>query len=336
MRLNGKTFPKVDFHTHIFQDRSYLPELFHNWSLRIVVINITGEGIFDTPMHTRWEWMRTLKEQYPEYVTLCTTFSAETIDEPDFAQQTIALLKEHLKQGAQMVKVWKDIGLSTRDAKGQYVMIDDTRFQPIWDFLADQEIPVLAHIGEPKAAWEPLDPKSPHYRFYRDHPEQHLYYKPDAPSWESLIEARDRWLERNPHLTVIGAHLGSMAHDVDLVRERLAKYPNFYVDTAERFGDLVIQSSSKVRAFFCDFADRILYGTDIIIDKPAATTFPKQQSLEFQHYTELLQTHWEYLAGEGKVTIADKLLEPVTVEALHLPVDVLHQIYHKNAERLLS
>ena len=61
------------------------------------------------------------------------------------------------------------------------------------------------------------------------------------------MQARDRWLAKNPSLTAIGAHLGSMAYDVAEVARRLELYPNFYVETAARFADLAKQRSSAVR-----------------------------------------------------------------------------------------
>lgn len=154
------------------------------------------------------------------------------------------------------------------------------------------------------------------------------------PAWEDLIAARDRWVEQNPSLRIIGAHLGSMAHDVSEVARRLDRYPNFYVDTAERFGDLFTQSSTTVRDFFVRYADRILYGTDVILDAPLGTPLDEVQ---FQRdYEALLASHDAYLAGDGTVEVKDKLLKPLRVQALALPADTLRKIYFENLERMLS
>lgn len=326
---------RIDFHTHIFYERPFMLPLMEEWRMKAGVINITGKKIFDEPMDQRWRAMLALGEQYPDRFFLCTSFDPEPIDEPGFAQDVIAALREDLERGAVMVKVWKDIGLDVQDRSGAYVMIDDDRFRPIWDFLAERGVPVLAHIAEPRAAWLPLDRKSPHYAYYSTHPQYHLYTQPDAPSWESLIDARDRWVERNPGLTIIGAHLGSTEHDVAAVAERLDRYPNFYVDTAERFGDLIIQPSDAVRAFFIKYADRILYGTDVIWDRPASAVTAAEQEKEEASYRALLETHWNYLAGSETTRIADKLIEPLDVEGLNLPRPVLEAVYAGNARRLL-
>lgn len=327
---------RIDFHTHLFYDRPYLVPLMDSWRLRAGVINITGKKVFDEPMDRRWRAMVSLKEKHPDRFFLCTTFDPESIDEPRFAEDVIAGISQDIRHGACMVKVWKDIGLDLRDASGTLVMIDDPRFRPIWEFLADDGVPVLAHIAEPRAAWLPLDRTSPHYAYYSSHPQYHLYRDPAAPAWERLIEARDRWIEQNPRLTIIGAHFGSNEHDVALVAERLERYPNYHVDTAERFGDLITQECERVRAFFMRFHDRILYGTDVILDRPADAVAPRAQERELESYEELLRTHWQYLASAESITIADKLLEPRQVQGLNLPPPVLQDVYANNARRLLS
>ena len=326
---------RIDFHTHIFYDRPFMAPLLDTWNMTAGVINITGKKIFDESMDRRWQAMVALKERYPERFFLCTTFDPATVDEPRFADAVIARLRGHLEQGAALVKVWKDIGLDVRDSSGAYVMIDDPRFQPIWDFLADAGVPVLAHIAEPRAAWLPLDRRSPHYAYYSTHPQYHIYLDSEAPSWERLIAARDNWIAQNPSLTIIGAHFGSTEHDVLLVAERLDRYPNYFVDTAERFGDLLIQDGDAVRSFFLRFHDRILYGTDVIWDRPASAVGADEQEAERQAYETLLETHWNYLSSADTIAIADKLLEPVRVEGLNLPWSVLENVYAGNARRLL-
>ncbi len=325
--------PRIDAHTHLFYGRDFLGPMLHELDLRVVVVNITGKGFFKEPVDARWHAMLALKEAHPDSVVLCTTFDPEEVVHGPGADAVIAQLARHLDQGAAVVKVWKDLGLGVRDATGRYLQVDDDAFTPIWQFLADEDIPVIAHIAEPRAAWQPLDERSPHFQFYRDHPGHHLLGRTDLPSWESLIEARDRWIAKNPSLRIIGAHLGSTEHDVAEVAARLDRYPNFFVDTAERFCDLFIQPSDKVREFFVRYADRILYGTDVIQDAPPGA--PLDEAEFRRRYEELLASHHAYLAGEDVVEVQDKFIDPIRVRALGLPPDVLRRIYVENAERLL-
>lgn len=322
--------PRFDAHTHLFHDREFLRELLKK-GLKVLVINITGEELFERPMEQRWEAMKAMKGRYPDQVFLCTTFDPSSVTGAGFADRVINRLDQHIEAGATAVKVWKDIGLDVRDEDGSFIQIDDPRFQPVWEFLADRGVPVIAHTGEPRAAWEPLDEESPHYRFYSENSASHMHERKDVPNWTTIIDARDRWLEQNPDLTVVGAHLGSMAHDVEMVSDRLERYDNFYVDTAERFGDLVSQPSEKVRAFFERHADHIVYGTDVIVEHPPAQISKDKKGQEKRVYEETLSDHWDYLTSEESIIIQDKLIEPVRVPGLGLPAGVLQAVYHENA-----
>lgn len=332
--MDVQSIPKIDAHTHVFYDRGFLPDLLDRWRLKLVVINITGEELFEESMDRRWAAMTEMKEQYPDRVAICTTFDPSGVTESGFAERAVDSLAKDVRRGATVVKVWKDVGLDVEDDDGRYVQIDDPRFQPIWDFLAANDVPVIAHTGEPRAAWQPLDESSPHYRFYSESPTYHMYGREGVPAWEDVMEARDRWLEHNPDLTVVGAHLGSMAYDVAEVAQRLDRYDNFYVDTAERFGDLVTQPRDTVRQFFMTYADRILYGTDVIVEHDAERLTPETVEAQRTEYERLLSSHWQYLGDDAEIRIQGKLVEPVTVQALDLPRDVLQSVYHDNAASL--
>jgi predicted TIM-barrel fold metal-dependent hydrolase len=332
--IYNQSIPRFDAHTHLFHDRDYMEDLLEEWRLKVLVINITGEDLFDRPMDQRWEAMKEMKARYPDRVGLCTSFDPSGVTEDGFADRVTAQLGRHLDAGATAVKVWKDIGLNVRDDDGSYVQIDDPRLQPIWAFLAERDVPVIAHTGEPRAAWQPLDKESPHYRFYSENPKYHMYCRDDVPDWAEVIAARDRWLEQNPNLTVVGAHLGSMAHDLEMVSDRLDRYENFYVDTAERFGDLVTQPTSTVRHVFKRHADRILYGTDVIVEHPADRVSEAQRAQEKEAYESMLGNHWDYLTSGDSILVQDKLVEPVQVSGLNLPSNVVQAVYHDNAAKL--
>ena len=196
---------------------------------------------------------------------------------------------------------------------------------------------MLAHIGAPRAAWLPLDENSPHYFYYSLYPQYHVYNDPSIPPWEDIMAARDRWLERNSDLTVVGAHLGSMAHDVDEVARRLNQYPNFSVETAARFGDLATQDSDKVREFFIKYQDRVLYGTDLLTVGPGAEITEAQREELRMGTVNALPLHWRYLTGSGELHYkAPWGSFNTTTRALALPREVIEKVYHDNAVRMLD
>lgn len=326
--------PKVDVHTHYYYDRDYLVPILQDWNMLAVAVDVVTE---EDTQREDWAAMRALREAHPQAILLTTGFDASKIDEPTFAEDVIAQLEEDIEQGAIMVKVWKDIGMVIQDASGEYVQIDDPRFEPIWDFLAQENIPLMTHIGEPRAAWEPLDEESPHYTYYSNNPEYHNYDNDEVPSWETIIEARDRFLENNPELTVIGAHMGSMAYDVSEVARRLDAYPNFYVEPAERFGDLAIQSSEEVRDFFIEYQDRILYGTDLRARPAASELSDEELEEEREGIEKRLEVHWEYLTSADSLTFVRTASDfSAPTRGLNLPREVVEKVYYQNAARLLD
>ena len=235
-------------------------------------------------------------------------------------------MSQEIDEGAMMVKVWKNFGMVTKDANDQYIQIDDARLQPIWDFLISKKIPVMAHIGEPEQAWRWLDPKSPHYGYYKNNPQYHAFKMPEIPSYETIISARDNWLGNNPDLKILCAHLGSMSHNVDMVAERLDKYPNMSIELGARFGDLVRQDSKKVRGFFEKYQDRIMFGSDYgnyaLEDTMTDIELIKEQTELDASYDRL----WQYLSGTDTIEIRGQ-----TNICLGLQTAVLEKVYHQNA-----
>lgn len=332
--LSQEQLQKIDFHTHFYYSRDYQVPMLEKWNMRAMIVNVfSGEN----PSQESWDASVTHYNQHPDRYLLCTSFDASNIDEPNFAQNVIEELKKDIADGAVMVKVWKNIGMVYQDDEGNYVQIDDPRFRPIWKFLAKRDILVLAHIGEPRAAWRPLDEDSPHYTYYSNHPQYHFYPDPEIPTWEEIMKHRDNWIEQNPDLTIIGAHLGSMAYDVNEVSKRLDKYSNFYVEPAERFGDLAIQDSREVRKFFMDYQDRILYGTDLRSTQPASELTSDSLKTEEKLTRLRYQIHWDYLSSADSLRFKRTFTVFEThTKGLGLPPEVLEKVYYENAAQLLE
>jgi predicted TIM-barrel fold metal-dependent hydrolase len=274
-----------------------------------------------------------LVKQHPDIFSYASTFDLTTRNQPDYGARTAKALDETFAQGAVMVKIWKEVGLELKRPDGAFLLPDDPIFDPVYAHLASRRKPLLAHLAEPREAWLPLDPKGVHYGYYSRNPQWHLFGKPEYPSHGQLIDARDRILEKHRNLVVIGAHIGSLEHDVDEVAKRLEKYPNFNVEVSARTRDLVRQPSSRVRAFFEKYQDRILYGVDRSWTPFRSETPPTDAArdrfaadLEAQYRRD-----WAYYAGTGPITYGSE-----TVEALALPQAVLEKFYWRNAERIIG
>lgn len=317
-----RAMPKIDVHAHYSADNPGMVAALGDWNARVVLVNVASG---DRPIAQKWHEYSALATAHPGRFFLVTTFDPFRFNESDFVPKAIEQLRADIAAGAKAVKVWKNIGMELKDAQGRYVQIDDPKFQPIWDSLAAWHVPVVAHIGEPLAAWRPLNPESPHYGYYSTNPQYHAYNHPEIPRHEDIIAARDRWVARNPKLTIVGFHMASLEYDVDEVAKRLDAYPNFYVETAARINDMAMQPTEKVRNFLIRYQDRVMWGTDF--GEGTATRERLDQSFD---------EHWRYFSGADTVTLGDFGSWRRTVKGLALPRVVLEKLAHLNAERVLQ
>lgn len=328
--LDQLSVKKIDMHAHYQYERDYLPAFYKKWNMQALLVDV---AIADSVgVNRSWEEYLAHAKAQPDLFFLCSSLIGVGIDAPDFAQKQIERLGKEIEEGAKMVKVWKNFGMVTKDASGKFIQIDDARLQPIWNFLAERNIPVMAHIGEPVQAWRPLDDKNnPHFGYYSDHPEYHAFQHSEIPSYETIITARDNWLTNNPDLRILCAHMGSMSHDVDMVAERLDKFPNIYVEPAARFGDLVGQDSKKVKSFFEKYQDRIMFGTDYGNSSPQGEKSVDDLKNEQQSLQENYQRLWTYVAT--KDSVAERGQKNI---GLGLSVEVLNKFYYQNAVNFLK
>lgn len=326
---NKQSIRKIDVHSHYKFPREYLPALHEKWNMQSVLVDVSIKD--STGINRSWDSYLAHAQKHSDLFFLCSSLIGVGIDSPDFAEQAIQQLKEEIDSGARMVKVWKNFGMVTKDTSGHFIQIDDSRLQPIWDFLKEKNIPVMAHIGEPEQAWKPLDPNNPHYGYYKNNPQYHAYKFPEIPSYETIISARDKWIENNPDLKILCAHIGSMSHSVDMVSERLDRFSNMYVELAARFGDLANQDSKKVRAFFEKYQDKILFGSDYGNSAPENMMSPDELKEEEMNLDQSYNQLWRYLSSSDSLVIRGQ-----KTQGLQLSKEILHKIYYKNAVDFLE
>jgi predicted TIM-barrel fold metal-dependent hydrolase len=221
-----------------------------------------------------------------------------------------------------------------KDSIGKYVMADNPIFDPIYNYLETNHIPLMGHLGEPKNCWLPVDQMTldNDKNYFTNHPEYHMFLHPEAPSYEAQVEVRDNILKKHPQLNFIGAHLGSLEWNIEELAKRLDQFPNFNVDFSARIGHLQYQSSKdyeKVRQFMVKYQDRLLYGTDGSLNDNISNVKAKKNSLHSGWLEQFI-----YLATDQFVIVKD--LGGLKVQSLQLPREVVDKIYSENAVRLLG
>lgn len=316
---------KIDTHTHPNTKNTALVELAKEDNFIILAVNV------DAPHYPSLDDQRqfaiTQKNAGPENVDFLITFSLADWNSPDWEKQTIARLKDGFDKGALGSKLWKNIGMVYKDSAGNFIMVDNPRFDPVIKYIIEQDKTVMAHLGEPKNCWLPLDSMTVNgdRNYFKNHPEYHMYLHPENPSYEEQVAARDRFLGRHPDLRFVGAHLGSLEWSVNELAKRLDKFPNMAVDMAARISHLQYQSRKdrdKVRDFMIRYKDRLIYATDAGMSEtsdPASTR-------------KGLHNRW---AEDWKYFVTDEMMSSVQVngefQGLKLPKDVIDHIFYKNA-----
>lgn len=319
---------KIDAHVHINTERPDVPEQAKKDNF--ILISINTEEIPEYPsVSKQQDYILKQRILFPNEIFYLTSFETESINQPGWSDRQLKYLKNSFGKGAIGIKVYKNIGMTIRDTAGQFIFIDDPMFDPIFNYLEENGIPVCGHIGEPKNCWLPVEKMTTNNdrRYYTNHPQYHLYLHPEYPSYEKLIQSRDHLLEKHPNLKFIGAHLGSLEWSVDEIAKRLEKFPNMSVDLTERLGHLQYQSMQnydRVRNFFIKYQDRILYGTDI---EPQESQTPEEVK-EKAH--DIWIRDWKYFTGSDSL---EHSFVNGRFKGLKLPKTVVDKIYYANAEK---
>jgi hypothetical protein len=318
---------KIDVHVHINSSDSALIDQAAADHFRLLTINVDYPDF--PPIAEQARIAQSLAAAHPALLVYAATFSMRGWDEPDWQQHVIQELDAAFAAGAVAVKVWKNIGMEFRDSHGRLVMIDDPKFDPVFDFIRERHRVLIGHQGEPHNCWLAIPDMTVNNdkEYFREHPQYHMFLHPELPSYEQQMAARDRMLDRNPNLKFMGAHMASLEWSVDKLSAFLDRYPNTVVDLAARMGQVQFQSNQdldKVRRFFIRYQDRLLYGTDLSQD-PGSD--PKEVRRD-AHATWMRD--WQYLAT--RLTFSVPELD-APVHGLSLPDNVVRKIYSTNAER---
>lgn len=235
---------------------------------------------------------------------------------PDWAANRLRLQKAH---GAQGLKIWKPFGLQIRDHKDQLVAVDDERLLPIWETAGELDLPVVIHVADPVAFFDPIDETNERWEELGNHPDW-AFTSPPFPPFLQIMSGLFNLVKRHPKTTFIGAHVGCYAEDLSWVGQMLTACPNYFIDISARLGELGRQPYAA-RGFFMQYQDRILFGSDMGPD-------PK----EYRLYYRFLETDDEYFNYNTSEVPAQGRWH---VCGLYLPEAVLKKVYRENALKVL-
>lgn len=237
---------------------------------------------------------------------------------PAFWSRLTDEFERMVEHGACGLKLWKDLGLSIRDAKGKLLRIDDERLAPLFEKAAELHVPVMFHTSDPDAFFRPIDRFNERYEELAAHPD--WAFLNAEFSKDELLKQRDRVFARHPRTSFICAHVAESSENLGRVSAMLEQNSNVCVDMSARVAELGRQPY-RARDFFLNFQDRILFGTDLLPDD-------RMYRLHYRFF-ETCDEYFDYpshASRQGRWQIY----------GIGLPKDVLVKLYRTNAQRVFG
>ncbi len=239
-----------------------------------------------------------------------------------FTERLVASLYRSVAAGARGIKIWKDLGLHVRDAHGELLMPDDARLHDVWAAAGELGLPVLIHVADPIAFFEPMNAENERLEELLANPDWSFADTERFPRFWTIMSCLEAVVASHPGTTFVGAHFGCCAEDLAWVGRMLDSYPNFNVDIAARIAELGRQPRAA-RDLIVRHPSRVLFGTD---------EFPPDADTYAIHF-RFLETADEHFAYSTEDTPPQGRW---AISGLDLPAEVLQQIYSANARRLVA
>ncbi|HEY7286826.1 MAG TPA: amidohydrolase family protein [Vicinamibacterales bacterium] len=228
---------------------------------------------------------------------------------PGWGARAAKQLEDDIKAGAMGLKVFKDLGMFDRKADGSRLKVDDPELDAVWETCARLNVPVLIHIAEPQAFFDPLDYKNERWLELSLYPDRRHQ---EGVRFEELMTERNNMVRKHPRTRFILAHFGWHANDLARAGKLLDDNPNVYYDVAAVLYDFGRQPRAA-REFFLKYQDRILFGKD------------SYQPDEYPYYWRVFETNDEYFDYYRDYHAFWKLY------GMGLPDQVLRKLYYQNA-----
>lgn len=306
-------YPFIDVHNHQYRMGTGSLESLVTEMDRLnlkVMVNLSGgngDGLKQMVANAR--------TQYPGRFIIFANLNFTGIGTAGWTENTVKQLEADVRNGANGLKIFKNLGFSVNDAAGKRVTIYDPRLDPVWAKCGELKIPVLIHTADPEPFWDELDNDNERLLELYTHPRRKRSAADPAP-WETLIGEQHRMFKKHPGTTFIAAHFGWYANNLEKLDSLLLAMPNVMIE----FGAVIAELGRQPRAaaaFFNKHQDRILFGKDSWVPS------------EYTTYFRVLETSDEYFPYHKKYHAFWRMY------GMGLPDSILKKVYYKNALRII-
>jgi uncharacterized protein len=304
--------PVIDAHAHV---NANTPAEVRAWVQTMDEVGIETSIILTGATGAQFDQLVELYlKPYPTRFQLFCGIDTKNFDQAGYSQRAVAELVRCYRKGARGVGELTDkgYGLSgdTSLPRTRRLHPDDPRLDAFWNKCAELKLPVNVHIADHPSCWKPLDvyqERTPDYQHFN-------LYEKDVPSYEELIDVRDRILAKHPGTRFIACHLGNQGNDLAALSKELDNYPNLYLDISAR--DYEVGRAPRAAAkFLAAYRTRVLFGSDM----------GREKSM-YQAWWRLFESADEFMPGRMWWRYY----------GLELPPAALASLYRENARGLMN
>ena len=258
-RPQRSKFPFIDVHNHQDTDASAADVAkvvadMDRLNMRVMV-NLSGDSGAEFE-----KGYRAFKRAYPGRFAIFANVDFKGIDQPGWGERATAQLERDVRNGAQGLKIYKNLGMTLTDDSGKRVPVDDPRIDPVWSKCGALGIPVLIHTAEPRSFFEPQDASNERWLELKQFPRRAR--PPDKfPPFEQLLAEQHRMFGKHPKTSFIDAHLGWLGGDLARLGKLFDALPNVYTEIGAVLAELGRQPRFA-REWFVKYQDRVMFGKD--------------------------------------------------------------------------
>src|SRR5690606_21955077 len=254
-------FPAVDFHGHppLLDSRDVIERVVAAMDSLNIQVMVQARGTSGERLRRQIQAVR--EAGYEDRFVFFTTLDLREVG-PGSGARIAAQLEEDVRAGAVGVgEINKGFGLSYRKTDGTRLKLDDPELDPVWETAARLNIPVFPPSGDPAEFFQPLDFENECWLEMALFTTRRFNDRSRYPSFDELMEERDRLLARHTNMTWVPAHLGWHAQDLARLGRIFDAMPNVYAEIGAVLYDLGRQPRTAHK-FFVKYQDRLLFGKD--------------------------------------------------------------------------
>ncbi|MCB9271439.1 MAG: amidohydrolase family protein [Lewinellaceae bacterium] len=308
-------YPVIDLHSHPYAKTPAEVDL---WVKTMDEVGLDKAVIMTYQTGPAFDSLVQLYNKYPNRFILFCGFDFSGYDKLGFGPSAIAELERCVALGAKGVGELGDKGKGlfySKPTPAWGMHIDDPRMDPLIKRCGELNIPISIHVAEPMWMYEPMDSTNDGlmnaYSWRLDD-------QRDILDHAEMVQTLEKAVQKHPETNFIACHYANCSYDLTILGRLFDRYPNLYADIGARFGETAA-IPRFVHAFFNQYADRLLYGTDMGNNPAMYRMTFRILETEDEHfyYHDYFTYHWP-LSG------------------YNLGDDVLKKIYRDNAISLIG